>query len=133
MCYHVKDEPSRPVHSIEVEFAFAFGKAFWGQSYAYEACQALIEVSRSYSNLEYDLRTGQRGKRGGAPRIHKVKAKRGLGWGGHLGFAEMHPAFLKAIRSGKQPLTSVANCIDGTLLAIAAEESIRGKKIITIK
>ena len=45
MCYHVKDEPSRPVHSIEVEFAFAFGKAFWGQSYAYEACQALIDYA----------------------------------------------------------------------------------------
>jgi hypothetical protein len=27
----------------------------------------------------------------------------------------------------------VANCIDGTLLAIAAEESIRTRKIITIK
>jgi len=30
------------------------------------ACQALIEVSRSYSNLEYDLKAGQRGMRGGA-------------------------------------------------------------------
>ncbi|MFP6888345.1 MAG: L-seryl-tRNA(Sec) selenium transferase [Nitrospinota bacterium] len=30
------------------------------------ACQALIEVSRGYSNLEYDLETGRRGKRGAA-------------------------------------------------------------------
>ncbi len=75
----------------------------------------------------------QRGKRNGEPRIHKIKAKRGIGWGGHLGFAEMHPAFIRAIRTRKQPLTTVANCIDGTLLAIAAEESIRKKKITTIK
>jgi len=75
----------------------------------------------------------QKGKRKDEPRVVSVKAKRGLGWGGHLGFAEIHPAFLKAIRTGKQPLTSVTNCIDGTLLAIAAEESIRAKRIITIK
>ncbi len=75
----------------------------------------------------------QHGKRKGEPKVIKVKAKRGIGWGGHLGFAEMHPAFLKAIRTGRQPLTNVANCIDGTLLAIAAEESIRARKIITIR
>jgi len=75
----------------------------------------------------------QHGKRKGNPRVIKVKAKRGIGWGGHLGFAEMHPAFIKAIRTGKTPLTSVANTIDGTLLAIAAEESIRTRKIITIR
>ena len=75
----------------------------------------------------------QNGKRKGEPRIIKVKAKRGVGWGGHLGFAEIHSAFIRAIRTGKTPLTSAANCIDGTLLAIAAEESIRTRKIITIK
>ena len=63
----------------------------------------------------------------------RVKAKRGVGWGGHLGFAEMHPAFIKAVRTGQAPLTSVANTIDGTLLAIAAEESIRKRKTITIQ
>ena len=73
------------------------------------------------------------GKRKGEPRIHKVKAKRGIGWGGHLGFAEMHPAFIKAIHTGRQPLTTVANCIDGTLLAIGAEQSIRTGKITIIK
>ena len=75
----------------------------------------------------------QKGRRKDEPRVISVKAKRGLGWGGHLGFAEMHPAFLKSIRTGKQPLTSVANCIDGTLLAIAAEESIRAKTRIASK
>ena len=86
------------------------------------------------TNLDkLEILNWQRGRRNGEPRIYKVKAKRGIGWGGHLGFAEMHSAFIKAIRKGDQPLTSVANCIDGTLLAIAAEESIRTKMITTIK
>ena len=67
------------------------------------------------------------------PRVISVKAKRGIGWGGHLGFAEMHPAFIRAIQKSESPLTSVANTLDGSLLAIAAEESIRKKQIITIK
>jgi len=67
------------------------------------------------------------------PRVISVNAKRGIGWGGHLGFAEMHPTFVRAIQKGKAPLTSVPNTMDGTLLAIAAEESIRKKQIITIK
>ena len=67
------------------------------------------------------------------PRAISVKAKRGIGWGGHLGFAEMHPAFIRAIRKNETPLTSVANTLDGSLLAIAAEESIRKKQTITIK
>ena len=67
------------------------------------------------------------------PRAISVKAERGIGWGGHLGFAEMHPAFIRAIQKGESPLTSVANTLDGSLLAIAAEESIRKKQIITIK
>ena len=75
----------------------------------------------------------ENGKRKGAPRAIRVKAKRGVGWGGHLGFAEMHPAFIKAVRTNQAPLTSVANTIDGTLLAIAAEESIRKRKTITIQ
>ena len=67
------------------------------------------------------------------PRTVSVKAKRGIGWGGHLGFAEMHRAFIRAIQKGESPLTSVVNTLDGSLLAIAAEESIRKKQIITIK
>ena len=63
----------------------------------------------------------------------RVKAKRGVGWGGHVGVAEMHPAVIKAVRTNQAPLTSVANTIDGTLLAIAAEESIRKRKTITIQ
>ena len=75
----------------------------------------------------------QHGKRKGEPRVIKTKAKRGIGWGGHLGFAEMHMAFMEAIERNQQPLTSVANTADGTLLAIAAEQSIKDRKVITIR
>lgn len=38
------DAPS-PFGTIEVELAFAFGKAYWGQGFAYEACQALVDYA----------------------------------------------------------------------------------------
>lgn len=38
------DSPS-PFGTIEVELAFAFGKAYWGQGFAYEACQAMIDYA----------------------------------------------------------------------------------------
>jgi|SRR6266545_171493 len=40
--YRWKDEPNPPYNVVEVELAFAFGRQFWGQRYAYEACQAMI-------------------------------------------------------------------------------------------
>ena len=75
-----------------------------------------------------------RWRRGHAePAIHKVNCRRGQGWGGHLGFAEAHRAFIEAMQSGEKPLTTPRNCVDGTLLAIAAEESIRdGGAVVTV-
>jgi [ribosomal protein S5]-alanine N-acetyltransferase len=35
-------EPARPVNTVEVELAFAFGRRFWGNGYAQEACRAVI-------------------------------------------------------------------------------------------
>lgn len=43
--YRVLGDPPLPVHGIDVELAFAFGKACWGQSYAYEACVRLIDYA----------------------------------------------------------------------------------------
>ncbi len=37
-----RDEPDTAFNSVEVELAFAFGRAFWGQGYATEACRAMI-------------------------------------------------------------------------------------------
>src|SRR5215213_2913212 len=39
------DEPDPPFNALEVELAFAFGRRFWGQGYASEACQAVIHYA----------------------------------------------------------------------------------------
>ncbi len=38
-------EPSPDYNTVEVELAFAFGRRFWGQGYAYEACMVLIQYA----------------------------------------------------------------------------------------
>jgi len=43
--YRVLGDPPLPVHGIEVELAVAFGKAYWGQSHAYEACVPLTDYA----------------------------------------------------------------------------------------
>lgn len=79
-----------------------------------------------------ELLVWKRGEEKKEPAVIGVAAKRGEGWGKHLGFDEIHEAFLEAILKGKRPLTTVKECVDGTLLAIAAEESIRTGRIIGI-
>jgi predicted dehydrogenase len=74
----------------------------------------------------------KRGTNQKAPLVHKVPSPAGEGWGNHLGFDEIHTAFLDAVLAGKPHLTPVRDCLHGTLLAIAAEESIaRGRMIET--
>jgi [ribosomal protein S5]-alanine N-acetyltransferase len=41
----LEDEPDSPFNALEVELAFAFGRRYWGQGYAYEACQAVIRYA----------------------------------------------------------------------------------------
>jgi predicted dehydrogenase len=69
-------------------------------------------------------------KGGKEPEICDVAAKRGEGWGNHLGFDEIHEAFIAAVLEKKRPLTTVRECLDGTMLAIAAEESIRTGSVV---
>ena len=74
-------------------------------------------------------------KRGSAsrePLVHKVAANFGEGWGNHLGFDEIHLEFVNCILERRQPLTSVRNCLHGTLLAIAGEESIKSGKVVEV-
>src|SRR6476659_2338745 len=66
------------------------------------------------------------------PIIHKVHASRGEGWGNHLGFDEIHEEFINCILENRQPPTSVKNCLDGTLLAIAAERAIKKGEVVTV-
>ena len=75
----------------------------------------------------------RRGAEPKEPKVHTIEAKRGEGWGGHLGFAEIHQAFLDAILKNEPHLTSVRECLDGTLLAIAAEESIKRRCVVEIE
>ncbi len=65
----------------------------------------------------------KRGANQKSPTIHKIHSPAGEGWGNHLGFDEIHTAFLDAVLDGKPHLTTVRDCLDGSLLAIAAEES----------
>lgn len=74
----------------------------------------------------------KRGTNKKEPVIHKVPAHFGEGWGNHLGFDEIHIEFVKCILENRQPLTTVRHCVDATLLAIAAEESIKTGKLMEI-
>lgn len=65
------------------------------------------------------------------PIVHRVESKRGEGWGNHLGFDEMHAAFLDAVLDGKRHLTTVADCVDATRICIAAEESIKSRNAVS--
>jgi RimJ/RimL family protein N-acetyltransferase len=41
----IAGDPSSPFGTIEVELAFAFGKEYWGQGLAYEACLPMIDYA----------------------------------------------------------------------------------------
>ena len=49
--YRWEKEPNPRYNELEVELAFAFGKQYWGQSYAYEASQAMIRYAFDELNL----------------------------------------------------------------------------------
>jgi predicted dehydrogenase len=74
----------------------------------------------------------KRGSSQKEPLVHKVNAKFGEGWGSHLGFDEIHQEFITCLRERRQPLTTPANCVDGTLVAIAAEEAIKSGRIVDL-
>jgi hypothetical protein len=74
----------------------------------------------------------KRGSNQREPLVHKVQAKHGEGWGSHLGFDEIHDEFVSCILENRPPLTAVRNCIDGTVLAIGAEESIKKGVIVDL-
>jgi predicted dehydrogenase len=73
----------------------------------------------------------KRGSAENSPIVHALPARK-AGWGAHHGFVEAHAAFFKAVESGTRPLTDVRECVDGTLLAIAAEESIAQGEVVKV-
>jgi hypothetical protein len=74
----------------------------------------------------------KRGTNQKTPSVHTVHSPAGEGWGGHLGFDEIHAAFLDAVLDGKPHRTSVRDCVEGSLLAIAAEDSIRQSAVVKV-
>ncbi|MBI5774683.1 MAG: Gfo/Idh/MocA family oxidoreductase [Verrucomicrobia bacterium] len=74
----------------------------------------------------------KRGTNQKTPIVHQVHSPAGEGWGNHLGFDEIHTAFLDAVLDGKPHVTSVRDCLDGSLLAFAAEESIKRSSTIQL-
>ena len=81
---------------------------------------------------EIQILQWKRGAKQKEPVVHQVTATRGEGWGSHLGFDEMHLEFVNCIHEKRQPLTTVRACVDGTRLAIAAEESIKKGAVVTL-
>jgi predicted dehydrogenase len=73
----------------------------------------------------------KRGAESAEPIVHHVPGRK-VGWGAHHGFVEAHEAFFKACH-GERALTDVRDCVDGTLLAIAAEEAIKSGTVVTIE
>ena len=55
------------------------------------------------------------------------------GFGSHVGYIEEHLAFVEACRTGERPLTDVRDCVDATLLAVAAERAIKDRTIVDIE
>ena len=73
------------MYSIEVELAFAYGKAFWGQGYAYKACQALINYA--FNDLKIPRPLGEANH----SNDRSVRLQRRLGFDLHKNGGPDHP------------------------------------------
>ena len=69
-------------------------------------------------------------KGGEAHRVYHFAAGKSAG---HTGFNEEHEAFLDSVTTGARPLTDVRECADATLLALAAEQSIRENRVVDVE
>ena len=50
--YDIPEDPASPFQSVEVHLGFAFGKRFWGNGYATEACCAAIRYAFTHLRLK---------------------------------------------------------------------------------
>ena len=73
----------------------------------------------------------KRGNDSPEPIVHRLPGRK-VGWGAHHGMVEAHAAFFRAVEKGERALTDVRDCVDGTLLAIAAEEAIRSGTVVEV-
>jgi hypothetical protein len=63
--------------------------------------------------------------------VHKVKAGGG-GFASHLGFVEIHQAFVEACRDGRRLPSDVRDCVDATLIAIVAEQAMKEGGVLEV-
>ena len=78
-----------------------------------------------------EIHLWRRDSEASAPEVHHVPGRK-VGWGAHHGFVEAHAAFFRAVEKGERALTDVRDCVDGTLLAIAAEEAIKSGTVVEV-
>jgi len=72
--YRWEEEPAPLYNKVEVELAFAFGKAYWGKSYAYEASRAMIHYA--FAELKLPRLVGGTG----ADNLRSINLHRRLGY-----------------------------------------------------
>ncbi|HID10236.1 MAG TPA: Gfo/Idh/MocA family oxidoreductase [Candidatus Latescibacteria bacterium] len=94
--------------------------------------EILVWEREREEEVEYRDRAKVLKKEGNNSITYKISPLR-KEWGGHYGFREEHGAFIKAIEKGEPPLTDVRECLYGTLIPIAAEESIRTGKVVEME
>jgi predicted dehydrogenase len=82
----------------------------------------------------WEIHQWVRGAEKSDPIVHHVPPARDTRGtrGTPIGFVEAHDEFLNCVRDGRRPLTDVRACVDGSLLAIAAEEAIRSGKVVEV-
>jgi predicted dehydrogenase len=90
--------------------------------------KGLLETQIANSTITVWPREGEKGDE----QIYNISTE-SHGFGGHTGFVEEHIAFIEACRTGKQPLTDVRECVDATLLAIAAEKAVKQGCVVEVE
>ena len=78
-----------------------------------------------------DIVIWKRGSEKKEPIVHHVEST-SSGRGTQFGWVEAHDGFFAAIETGKRALTDVRECVDGTRLAIAAEEAILKGTVVDV-
>jgi predicted dehydrogenase len=79
----------------------------------------------------WEIHQWNRGAEKTDPIVHHVPPARDTR-GTPIGFVEVHDEFVKCVREGRRPLTDVRACVDGSLLAIAAEEAIKTGTVVEV-
>jgi hypothetical protein len=78
-----------------------------------------------------DIVISKRNAENKEPIVHHVESAKS-GRGSQFGWVEAHEGFFNTIKTGERAVTDVRDCVNGSLLAIAAEEAIQSGKIVDV-